>query len=309
MHDNCISCLSRRGFLQQSTAVLAGAGLVHAFSPRADADEDPAGKKPRWPLRLSTSTVQFGSLPVEKACERIAALGFAAVDFWHAGFGSPHLDEIEKRLGAEGLKELLAKCKLKLYAFTCYNVGAKNVYARFAELLGKAGGGLAIHEARYGKVNNLTAEMKALLEELKPELELAEKYNSRIAVENHGGSLLDSKDSFKAFVELNRNPRLGLALAPYHLQIAGISVEEVIGIAGKQLLFFYAWQHGEGMKQLPGIGPTDFTPWIAALARAGYAEYVNPFMHGHPGPEKMTKALATSRDYLQRCYERAVPGG
>ena len=51
----------------------------------------------------------------------------------------------------------------------------------------------------------------------------------------------------------------------------------------KQLLFFYAWQHGEGMKQLPGIGPTDFVPWLAALARAGYAEYVNPFMHGHPG--------------------------
>ena len=303
MHDKQ---LSRRTFLQQSGAVLAGAALAKGSTRRVDAGEERAGEKTPWPLRLSTSTVQFSSLSVEKACERIAALGFAAVDFWHAGFGCPHLDEIEKRLGPEGLKDLLAKNHLKLYAFTCYNVGSNAVYPRFAEILGKAGGGVAVREARYGKVKNLTAEMKALLEQLKPQLELAEKYHSRIAVENHEGSLLNSKDSFKAFVELNRNPRLGIALAPYHLQAAGISVEEVIGIAGKQLLFFYAWQHAEGMKQLPGIGPTDFTPWIAALARAGYAEYVNPFMHGHPGPDEMAKGLATARDYLLKCHRKAM---
>ncbi|MGD0783591.1 MAG: hypothetical protein ABSA30_12100, partial [Candidatus Aminicenantales bacterium] len=107
--------------------------------------------------------------------------------------------------------------------------------------------------------------------------------------------------SFKAFVELNENPRLGIAVAPYHLQAAGISVEEVIGIVGKQLLFFYAWQHGDSLKQLPGIGPADCAPWIAALAKAGYPGYVNPFMHHHPAPDVMTKSLATSREYLVTC--------
>ena len=173
--------LSRRTFLQVSSTVLAGAGLSHVLSTRVDAEEAGRGKKKPWPLRLSTSTVQFSSLPVERACERIAALGFEAVDFWHAGFGCPHLDEIEKRLGPEGLKELLAKNHLKLYAFTCYNVGANAGYPRFAEILGKAGGGVAVREARYGKTQDLTAEMKTLLEQLKPQLELAEKYNSRIA--------------------------------------------------------------------------------------------------------------------------------
>jgi len=299
MHDRQ---LSRRAFLQNSSAVLAGAALANALSARAIAGPASAGEKAPWPMRMSTSTVQFSSLSVEKACERIAALGFEAVDFWHAGFGCPHLDDIEKRLGAEGLKELLAKTKLKLYAFTCYNVG----YPRFAELLGKAGGGLAVREARYGKVQNLTEEMKAFLEQLKPQVELAEKYSTRIAIENHGNSLLNSKDSFKAFVDLNRSPRLGIALAPYHLQAAKIPVEEVIGIVGKQLLFFYAWQQGADMKQLPGVGPADFTPWIAALAKAGYAEYVNPFMHGHPGPDEMAKGLATARDYLVQCHKKAT---
>ena len=74
-----------------------------------------------------------------------------------------HLDNIEKRLGPAGLKDLLAKHRLKLCAFTCYNVGANNGYPRFAELLGKAGGGLAIREARYGKVKKVTAEMKGIL--------------------------------------------------------------------------------------------------------------------------------------------------
>ncbi len=301
--------LSRRTFLQQSSTLLAGAALANTLTTRVYAGEDHSGEKSPWPLRLSTSTVQFSSLSVEKACERIAALGFAAVNFWHAGFGCPHLDEIEKRLGPEGLKDLLAKNHLKLYAFTCYNVGTNAGYPRLVEMLGKAGGGVAVREARYGKVQNLTAEMKALLEQLKPQLELAEKHHSRIAVENHEGSLLNSKDSFKAFVELNRNPRLGIALAPYHLQAAGISVEDVIAIAGKQLLFFYAWQHAEGMKQLPGVGPADFTPWVASLAKAGYAEYVNPFMHGHPGPDEMAKGLATARDYLVRCHRKAVAIG
>jgi preprotein translocase subunit SecA len=65
---------------------------------------------------------------------------------------------------------------------------------------------------------------------------------------------------------------LGIALAPFHLQAAKIPVEEAIGIVGKQLLFFYAWQEGRGMSQLPGHGPTDFAPWLAALAKADYLQ-------------------------------------
>ena len=109
--------------------------------------------------------------------------------------------------------------------------------------------------------------MQAFLEKLKPEIELAEKYNSYLAVENHSGSLLGSRDSFQALVDLNRSDRVGVALAPYHLQAEGISVEEVIGIVGKQLLFFYAWQKADGVKQLPGVGPTDMTPWVRAWER------------------------------------------
>jgi sugar phosphate isomerase/epimerase len=293
--------MTRRTFLRTSAAAVGACAAAPALF-----GGDAAAAKKRWPMRLSTSTIQFGSLPVEKACEQIAALGFEAVDFWPtgpAGYGCTHLEEIEKRLGPAGLKDLLAKHGLKLCAVTCYFVG----YPKYAELLGKIGGGVAVRDSRDGKETNLTAEMKAFFEQLKPQVELAEKYDSYLAIENHSNRLLNSHDSFKAFVEMNASSRVGIALAPYHLQAAGISVEDVIATAGKQLFFFYAWQRGDGLNQLPGIGPTDCRPWIAALAKAGYNRYVNPFMHGHPEPEKMAAALATSRDYLKKCYEKAVP--
>ena len=202
-----------------------------------------------------------------------------------------------RRLDPSGLRELLARNKLQLYAFTCYHTS----YSTYAEILGRAGGGVAVRESRYGNFKNLAAEMKSFLESLKPELELAEKYDSRLAIENHGGALLNSLDSFRAFVEINSNPRLGIALAPYHLQAAGISVEEVVSIAGGQLLFFYAWQKADGLEQLPGVGPADFLPWLAALAKAQYRWYVNPFMHGHLPADVVSKSLAGSRRYLMDC--------
>jgi sugar phosphate isomerase/epimerase len=256
-------------------------------------------------MKLSTSTIQFSKLPIEKACERIAKLGFEGIDIWSAHAGCPHLDDVAKRLGPEGLKKLLAKHNLKLYAFSVYSGG----YRRYAELLGKAGGGVAVRgSGGGGKGKALTTRMKAFIESLKGDLELAEKHDSYLAIENHGNSLLSSLDSFKAFVDVNKHKRLGIALAPYHLQGIKASVPEAITIAGKQLFFFYAWQRAKGTGQLPGIGPTDCTPWIKALAETGYTRYVNPFMHHEPAPDVMAAALAKSRDYLKQCYKKAVSG-
>jgi len=289
---NCISLakINRRQFLASTACATASLCAPNAALA--------AGQTARpWPMRLSTSTIQFLSLPIEQACERIAKLGFEAVDIWCAYENCPHLDDVQKRLGPEGLKELLAKTQLKLYAFSVYVGG----YAKYAELLGQAGGGVAIQgSAGPCKPEELTAKMKSFLEGLKPLAELAEKHNSWLAIENHGNALLDSLDSFKAFVDLNTSSRLGLALAPYHLQVTKAPVEKAIEICGRQLFFFYAWQHQPGLGQLPGHGPTDFKPWLQALAKIGYRWYVNPFMHGHPEPDAMSAALAKARDYLKK---------
>ncbi|MBE0544480.1 MAG: sugar phosphate isomerase/epimerase [Verrucomicrobia bacterium] len=285
--------MNRRHFL--TAAAFATASALTSCSGPTTA----AAQRPR--LRLSTSSIHFKDLPIEQACEQIARLGFEGIDIWCAYDKCPHLDDVAARLGPEGLKEVLAKNRLQLYAFSTYVGG----YAKYAQLLGKAGGGVAIQgSAPPCRPEELTARMKSFLESLKPLADLAEQHNSWLAIENHGNALLDSLDSFKAFVDLNPHRRVGIALAPYHVQAIGASVEEAIRIAGRQLLFFYAWQKQEGLNQLPGHGATDFRPWLAALAEADYRWYVNPFMHGHVEPATMAAALTKSRDYL---CEKARP--
>jgi len=288
---------NRRDFFK-AVCLGTAAGITASFLPIWA--QEPAARE-KWRLRLSTSSIHFIQLPIEQACERIAKLGFEAIDIWSAHQGCPHLDDVAKRLGPDGLKKLLAKHKLKLFAFSVYKGG----YARYAELLGAAGGGVAIRGSGPPcKPEELTARMRKFIEDLKPLVEVAEKHNSYLAIENHGRALLCSLDSLKAFVDINKSPRLGIALAPYHLQTLKASVPEAIHICGEQLFYFYAWQHFPDLEQLPGIGPTDMTPWIQALADIRYQGYVNPFMHGHPEPDVMAANLAKSRDYLKDCFEK-----
>jgi len=289
--------MDRRRFLSQCAAGAAAAALSLGFDARGSAAEG------CWKMRLSASTIGFSSLPIEEACRRIARLGFEAVDIWSAHAGCPHLDDVLARLGPDGLRQVLADNGLKLYAFSVYVGG----YRKYAELLARSGGGVAVRGSS-GAVDpkELASRMKAFLEGLKADADLAGENDSYLAIENHGGALLSSPDSFKAFVDLNTHPRLGIALAPYHLQAAGISVEEAIAVAGKQLLFFYAWQHAAGTGQFPGIGPTDCTGWISALAKADYPWYVNPFMHHEPEPDQMSDVLGKSRDYLKQCHAKVI---
>ncbi len=291
--------LNRRDFIK----AVGLSGAVVITTPAFSAPAQKAAPAPKWRMRLSTSSIHFMELPIEQACERIAKLGFEAIDIWSAHEGCPHLDDVVNRLGAEGLKKLLAKHKLKLFAFSVYSGG----YERYAELLGKTGGGVAVRgSGPTCKPEELTARMHQFIEGLKPLVELAEKHNSYLAIENHGNALLCSLDSLKAFVDINKSPRLGIALAPYHIQTLKASVPEAIRICGEQLLFFYAWQHYPDSEQLPGIGPTDMTPWIQALADIRYRGYVNPFMHGHPQADVMEANLAKARNYLRDCYKKSV---
>ncbi|MFW6163228.1 MAG: sugar phosphate isomerase/epimerase family protein [Planctomycetota bacterium] len=292
--------MSERKTTRRSFVAAAATGTTAALAaPRLLAGETEG----KWAMRLSTSSIHYMGLPIEQACERIAALGYEAIDIWSAHQGCPHLDDVRKRLGPDGLKALLEKTKLDLFAFSVYRGG----YKRYAELLGEAGGGVAIRgSAGRCKPEELTVKMKQFLDGLKPLAELAEQHDSYLAIENHGGALLNSLDSMKAFVDHNASPRLGIALAPFHVQRLKASVPEAIRVCGKQLFFFYAWQRARGLKQLPGHGPTDFTPWIAALAEIRYGGYVNPFAHVHPKPDAMSKALARSKTYLEECYEKAM---
>jgi len=293
--------LGRRQFLRGSAAALALSGL----SGRAIARQVPP-----WRKGTGFSSGMLAELPIEEVCARAARLGFEAIDIWCPFGKCKHLTDVVARLGPDGLKELLAKHKLALASFTTYCTGAEAVgFPAYADFIGKFGGGVVVRESEYTKVKpeNLTAAMRAFFEKLKPQIEKAAETKVRLAIENHGDALLDSLDSFKAFVDLNPAPQhVGLGVAPYHLQNIKAPVDAVIRTAGSQLLFFYAWQSGGGMKQLPGHGPADFVPWLKALADIRYAGFVNPFLHGEPTPEELSAGMNKACTYLKDCHRQAT---
>lgn len=282
--------MNRRRFVQSTATAALSIGVTASWTACSS-------RPKRRQVRLSASSLLFKELTLEQACERIAGLGFEAIDIWSGYEGCQHLDDAVRRLGGAGLRDLLTRSRLKLYAFSTYVGG----FEKYAQLLGDAGGGVAVQGSGPAcPPNELSARMKAFLDGLAPLAELAEKNNSWLAIENHTNALLDSTDSLKAFVDLNKYPRVGIALAPYHLQALGASVPEAIQVAGKQLLFFYAWQNATAMRQLPGLGPADFRPWLDALEAIHYPWYLNVFMHGYVAPDAMSNALARSRNYLIR---------
>jgi sugar phosphate isomerase/epimerase len=281
--------ITRRDFVRRTTGAIAAAsacGLAPAF-----AEDKP--KKPCWKMKLATSSVMFDKLPIEQVCERAQRLGLDALDIW-GPFGAQcrHLEDIRDRLGGKGLRELMTKHKLQAAAFTLYGSCR---FSQYWEMIRDYGGGIIVRSdnAKASSPEDMTKNMRAFFENLKPEIELAEKSNSTLAIENHGGGLLNTLDSFKAFVELNPNPKcVGIAFAPWHLQAYKTPIEDFIKIAGPQIKFFYAWQKvtngdGTGLTQLPGFGSADFTPWLQALADAKYSQYLSIFLHGH-GPASLS---------------------
>lgn len=290
--------LNRRDFLKVA-GTSAAAGLVTASC--SNLEKKPVTEPPKWQMKLSTSSIHFMQLPIEQACERISTLDYEAIDIWSAHNDCPHLDDVLERLGPYDLNKLLTEYNLKLFSFSVYKGG----YERYAHLLGNIGGGVAVRgSAPPCEPEELTNRMEKFIEDLKPLTELAEQQNSYLAIENHVGALLCTLDSLKAFVDMNKSPRLGIALAPYHIQSLKASVPEAIHICGKQLFYFYAWQNYPDSQQLPGIGPTNMVPWIQALADIKYKGYVNPFMHGHTHADVMSVNLAKSRNYLRDCFRK-----
>ncbi len=289
-YDNDIS---RRSFVRNTGVAMAALAAGSLSGVRAE--DNPAKK---WHMKLTTSSVMFDELPIENVCEIVSRLGLPAVDIWAPFQRCTHLADIKTRLGGKGLRELMIKHKLEVSAFTSY----LTPYSDYWELIRDYGGGIVVRGADAGREAEpklLVPRMKKLFENLKPDIELARKGNARLAIENHNGSLLNSYDSFKAFVELNPDPEhVGIAIAPYHIQRYQTPVAEFIKTAGSQCLFVYAWQNGKGTAQMPGVGPADFKPWLEALAAIDYPHYSTIFMHGHPAANEMEALLAKSKKYL-----------
>ena len=200
---------SRREFLAQTVACLAAIPSVRALGQQVSPED-------AWNLdrRLILASHLFEDKSFFEIGHYFRELipQSRQVDLWidYAGNRtSRHFDEIRAR-GFAATRAYCDQLGIRLSTATCY--GARG-YAGYAEAIRDLGCTLCIQSSGKRTSGSITEMMKRELESYKPALELAEKYNCRIAIENHSGRhLLNDMDSFKAFMDLCEHPRLGIAL-------------------------------------------------------------------------------------------------
>jgi len=283
-----------------------------------------AGAEPArpWALRYLLASSLYGCTRLAEILPEVRKTGTDRIDLWPRR----HADQREQveAMGHDRFAELLRQHGLQLGMTTRYDLGPLALGEEF-RFLRKFAAKLVV-TGSVGPPDLSGPECKQavrqFVEKMKPHVAAAEAQGVTIAIENHAQSLISTPDSLRYLAELSGSPSLGVALAPYHLPQEEKLLVRLIEDLGPRLVHFYAWQHGKGcmqklpkadeLQQLPGRGPLDFRPLLAALKKIGYAGGVEIFMHPVPRgiPILETTAAVTdeinrARRYLERCTPNA----
>ncbi len=313
--------LDRREFMVQAAAGLLVSKAVLAAAPLKPGAAASAPAR-AFGLRYTLASCLYGTLPLAQIVPEAPKTGADTVDLWPRIHGNQReqLDE----MGHDAFRALLEKHKVRLGILTRYDLGPLKLKDELAVaqklqcplIVTGAGGKNGLAGA------DLKAAVLALGESLKPTLAQAEQCGVTVAIENHSGQLLHSADGVRWLLEAVPSPRLGLALAPYHLPQQPDELARLIRDAGARLAHFYAWEHGKGcmvkmpkqeeLQQLPGRGRLDFSPLLAALKATSYRGAVSVFMHPVPRGvpilgtvAEVTAEVNRARKYLEACLARS----
>ena len=300
------SSITRRRFCQSAAAVWAAASARPASL---------AAETGGFRLNYILGSPMYGTAPLAEVLPEVHKIGARQIDVWPR----PHADHREQieAMGLDRFRELLDQHHVELGAITRYDLGPRRI-DREMPTLQQLGGRLIVSGAGRGEPTK--AGVQKFVAQLRPQIELAEELGLTIGIENHAHSLIHSLDSIRWFAELAESSPLGLALAPYHLPQEPETIAKLIVDLGPKVVFFQAWQYGMGcmkklpkeqeMLQLPGRGPLDFRPILAALAKIHYQGWTEIFMHPTPRgiPIRETTADVTaeinrSRAYLEQCLQ------
>jgi len=280
----------------------------------------PGLAEPAQPFRLRyvLGSSMYGKTKLAEIVPEVRKTGAEHIDLWPV----PHGDQREQMdaMGVDRLTELLATHQVRLGMTTRYDLGPLGL-ADELRLLGKLGGQLLV-TGSVGPKDVSGAEAKAavakFVEQMKPQVAVAEECGVTIGIENHARALISTPDSIRYLAEMSPSPRLGIALAPYHLPQDEGQLARMIEDLGPKLVLFYAWQHGQGcmkkmpkaeeLEQMPGRGKLDFRPILAALKKIAYAGWTEIFMHPTPRgipildtTAEVTAEIVRARKYLEGC--------
>lgn len=303
--------LSRRRFLSTAGSGLAAASITNAFAkPAMAATKD-------FRLNYILGSPMYGTTPLAEVIAEAPKVGAKSIDIWPRSHAN-HREQMDE-MGHDKVAELLADHNVRLGMITRYDLGPFRLGDEMP-ILQRFGGKLLVCGAKNASGETEKARVAQFVEDLKPHVERAASHDITIGIENHSGSLLHSIDSIKYFAEFAQAAKLasnlGLAMAPYHLPQDPELIGKLIrSIGAENLAFFQAWQHGDGcmkklpkqqeLLQMPGRGPLEFKPILAALKETNYDGWTEIFMHPVPRgipilktTKQVTDEINRSREYL-----------
>jgi len=293
-----------------AAAAWAGHRKARGLTPNPN-QKDPAAFRLRYILASSL----YGKMSLEEIVPEVRKTGTEWLDIWP----EIHANQREQMaaLGTDRFAALLARHGVRLGMTTRYDLGPFHLREEIKVVAGF--GGSLIVTGSQGPRGLVGDECKkaigAFVEKMKPHVAAAEEAGVTIAIENHAHALVASLDSLRWFAEFAKSPRLGIALAPYHLPQDPAVLARLIEDLGPKLVHFYAWQEGRGcfrklpkdeeLEQLPGRGNLDFRPLVASLRKIGYQGWTEIFMHPVPRgvpilptASEITKEINRARAYL-----------
>jgi sugar phosphate isomerase/epimerase len=289
--------MKRRDFVK--TSVAGGAAVL---APGWAPGWAPAAREERgFALKYMLASSMYGDLPLADVLPEVKKTGAEVIDLWPRKHGTQR-DEVEE-MGHDAFWQMLKEYEVRLGATTRYDLGPFALQEECTFLINSDGGGVIVTGSKWPEKrltnptgSELKAAVRGFVDQLSDTILHAEGSNPvHVAIENHGNSVIHTPDSIRWFLEMCDSPHLGIGLAPYHLETLGEDAESIgklIEDIGDRLFVFYAWQHGKGcmeaqpkedeLLQMPGRGPTDFTPMLRALKKIDYRWYTEIFMHPYP---------------------------
>ncbi|MCA8993543.1 MAG: sugar phosphate isomerase/epimerase [Planctomycetaceae bacterium] len=290
--------ISRRHFL----AAVASAAAVSALPV--------SGAETKWKPKYILGSCMFGETDVHEIMPEVHKIGATAIDIWPRVHGNQReqLDE----MGEDVFRALLEKHDVSLGCITQYKLGPFGLKDEM-QLARRFGCPVIVTGAKGPKGlsgSELKAAVGVFAEQMKPHLEIAEETGVTIAIENHGGNLMDSADALRYLMDLRSSDNLGVALAPYHLDQDPEMLAKLIRDLGDKIAMFYAWQHGMGcmtklpkeqeLLQMPGRGDLDFGPLMTALSEINYQGWFEIFMHPVPRGVPILEPTSAATEEINR---------
>jgi len=309
-----MTSLTRRTFVKAAGASVAAATAAALAPGRAPAAEQ-GGKDKPFRLHYLLASSLYGKVHIREIVPQVSRAGCEALDVWCPPW-VPHRTQVDE-MGHDAFAALLKEHKTRLGAVSAYKKGPFGLQEEL-RVVSKLGGTLAICGSQR-PADDVKAAMKQFIERMKPQIEVAEEVGVDIGVENHGGALLCSPDSFRYFCEFAESPRLKISFAPFHLPQKSETIAGLLREIGPKLAHIYMWQKpgnrkktGAALPALPGPGGLDFVPIVSALRAVRFDGWTEIFTHAHKHngamcetTQAVTAKVLQTRRYLESCLARA----